>query len=262
MSGNSKRKRTEGVSDICNYGLDEVLVQSSTGLFDLVERTELEETFSCLLYPTLIMNCSWLFHTLEKDAHLSVYIRECENDTLVDFESYVSVEKVGSRSWKFNEDEKNHIVILFNMTRNGKWKVYASKYDVDVLRLLRPPANITALIKDGNLFVAWNLPNTKTTRNPYCFDYQLDVGEQETPTELTGVLEFSKSNAAPTHTYMVRMRTRVKDTCIGCGHWSAWSPTVIVEQSVNRLDPLVIVAVSFGIPMILLAVLLLVRHQR
>lgn len=43
--------------------------------------------------------------------------------------------------------------------------------------LLPPPTNITASIKDGNLFVTWNLPNTKTTRNPYCFDYQLDVGE-------------------------------------------------------------------------------------
>ncbi|XP_013864375.1 granulocyte-macrophage colony-stimulating factor receptor subunit alpha [Austrofundulus limnaeus] len=256
----SQSASTEDISMVC-HGSDEVLVQDPDRTVTL-ERTELEETFTCLLYPTHIMNCSWLFHTLEKDTQLSVYISECKDDELVYFKNHTSVENEGSRSWRFDEDEKNHIVVVFNMSRHDKWKVYATKYEMDELRLLPPPSNINASIKDGNLFVAWNLPKTKTTQNPACFDYQLDVGGMETLTDLSAVLHFTKPKTVPTHTYRVRMRTKVRRVCSGCGHWSEWSPTVIVEQSPYTVDPLVILAVSLGIPMMLLAVLLLVRHQR
>ncbi|XP_017275812.1 granulocyte-macrophage colony-stimulating factor receptor subunit alpha [Kryptolebias marmoratus] len=258
----SRSARSEDISEVCGFAPNEVGVQKSRESFEVMEMSDLEDAFTCLLYPTHVINCSWSFLTLEEDTQLLLYIRECENDTLVDLHNPVSVERVGSKSWHFNDNENNHIVVVFNMSQIDTWKVYAAKYELDVLRLLPPPAIVTASIEDGKLFIAWTPPDTKTTSNPFCFDYELHVGEQKVSGDLAGKVNFTKEDIAPTHTYKVRMRTRVTDQCSGCRHWSEWSPTVTVEQPPCSLDPLVIVAVSLGIPMILLAVLLLVRHQR
>lgn len=44
--------------------------------------------------------------------------------------------------------------------------------------LLSPPPNIYASVKGGALVVSWGLPRTREVVNPYCFEYQLDKGDQ------------------------------------------------------------------------------------
>lgn len=38
-------------------------------------KTDINETFTCFLYPTKLLNCSWSFHNLPEDTQLSVCIR-------------------------------------------------------------------------------------------------------------------------------------------------------------------------------------------
>lgn len=88
-------------------------------------------------------------------------------------------------------------------------------------------------------------------------------------------LSYAKPNADPQFTYRVRIRARVnQDTCFGSSQWSDWSSTVSthphlfmsteVKQpvAVNDFNIPVVLSISLGIPMILLAVVLLVRYQR
>ncbi|XP_070775088.1 interleukin-13 receptor subunit alpha-1-like isoform X2 [Enoplosus armatus] len=149
------------------------------------------------------------------------------------------------------------------VTTKGQFTLYTIRLGNESDReVLSPPQNVSASIKDGGLLVTWGLPRSREYSNPSCFEYQLDMGDQERPKNLTGQLSFLEQNADPCRTYRVRMRTKKMGYCLGSPQWSDWSHTVTVEPSVYRLNTLVIVSISLGIPMILLAVLLLVRHQR
>ncbi|XP_034469677.1 uncharacterized protein LOC117778300 [Hippoglossus hippoglossus] len=221
-----------------------------------LDLTEVDETFICLLYPTNLLNCSWSFLTLEKDMQLSVSISVCHDNTTVQSRSQSPVERVGSRSLVLQQHEKIKVVLQFNMSQHDKWRVYTYTYDTDTLEVLSPPS-ISAAFKDGELLVKW------AQSSPMCFEYQLDLGNQEPPKQLTSQQSYTELSTDPTFTYRVRMRTRKLAICI-LTQWSEWSPTVTVEPSgePDKLNTLSIISISFGIPMILLALLLLVRHQR
>ncbi|XP_051268542.1 granulocyte-macrophage colony-stimulating factor receptor subunit alpha [Dicentrarchus labrax] len=228
-----------------------------------VEREAMnKENFLCLLYPTNELNCSWSFNTLQKDTQLFVYIRICVNESTVHFMTNPSEERVGSRSLIVHEHEIFHVILQFNITLHDKWTVYTYTYSEDMLEVLLPPQNISVSIKDGNLLVTWALPHSQVTTNSDCFEYQLELGDQENLKNLVDQLHYTEPNADPSHTYRVRMRTRVTNTCQSNPQWSNWSPIVTLEQPFYYLNTLVILSISLGIPMILLAVLLLVRYQR
>ncbi|KAF3850527.1 hypothetical protein F7725_012299 [Dissostichus mawsoni] len=80
------------------------------------------------------------------------------------------------------------LILHFNFTLKGKWTVYASKYDLNMLEVLSPPQNISASIKDGGLLVTWGLPHSRAHISSSCFEYQLDMGDQETPKEMSDQL--------------------------------------------------------------------------
>ncbi|XP_072220518.1 interleukin-13 receptor subunit alpha-1-like [Leuresthes tenuis] len=238
-------------------------MQNSTG-FDMEGEVPDEiETSNCLLFPNKMLNCSWSFRTLEKDAELSVYTSVCNKSRSVESRSQASVERVGSVSFMLNETKMDYEIILhFNMSLDDEWTTYTLVYEMETQLVLPPPRNISASIKDGSLNIIWDLPHRERANNDECYDYQLDMGDQEYPRNLTGKVFYTEPNADPSRTYRVRMRARMSSTCYGCDHWSDWSHTVTVEQSLGRLDHLVIISISLGIPMILLTLLLLLRHQR
>lgn len=102
------------------------------------------------------------------------------------------------------------------------------------------------------------------------------------------MLSYTVANVDPSHTYRVRMRASLSNLCHPRPHWSEWShvagqdqllvihirnlqdaeflaaacASAVVEPSDHLLSSLVIVLIFLGIPMILLAVLLVVRSQR
>nr|XP_015812958.2 granulocyte-macrophage colony-stimulating factor receptor subunit alpha [Nothobranchius furzeri]XP_054607464.1 granulocyte-macrophage colony-stimulating factor receptor subunit alpha [Nothobranchius furzeri] len=257
------RHETEAVlSDVCLLDNDDVFLLNSTGLDEVVGITNFKESFACVLYPSDLLNCSWSFLTLEKDTHLSIVMSECKEDTPVDLESKLSVPRVGF--WVLNMSQKDHVIVCFNMTKDVEWMVNIRRYEMDLIRPLSPPTNVCASIEGTHLYISWNLPDSNNIANPDCFEYQLDLGEQEDLRMLTGTLQYVELNAASSRSYRVRIRTRTSQYCHGYQHWSQWSPTVSLaaEEPWYTLDPLVIVAICLGIPMILLAVLLMVRHQR
>ncbi|XP_054452146.1 uncharacterized protein LOC129088907 isoform X3 [Anoplopoma fimbria] len=224
-----------------------------------VEEDKVFDNFCCLLYPTNILNCSWSFHTLEEDAQLFVHISICDGNSKVHYPN-LSSERVGSMSLILREHENLYVILHFNITLHDKWTVYSWENNMNMLEVLLPPQKIAASFKDGSLLVTWGLPQSRVNYKPSCFEYQLDMGDQERPKYLTNQLVYTEPNADPTSTYNLRMRMRKMEKCQESS-WSEWSPSVM-EQSVHKLSTLVIVSISLGIPMILLAVLLLLRHQR
>ncbi|XP_054870653.1 granulocyte-macrophage colony-stimulating factor receptor subunit alpha-like [Amphiprion ocellaris] len=251
--------------DVCQEDIDVglVRVQDSTAMEDHVEKTDVEEKFICLLYPTNILNCSWSFDTSEKDIQLSVHMSFCDEDTAVHSLYNSSAERVGSVSLDLSEHKMHHYVILhLNMSQHNEWKTYTDKYDMELLEVLSPPQNISASIKDGALHITWDVPHSRSDFSPRCFTYELDMGDQEETKIFTDKQSYTEPNADPSSTYKVRMRTVLADTCHGSPEWSDWSQAVTVEQSAYKLNHVVIVSISLGLPMILLAMLLLVCHQR
>nr|XP_019962339.1 PREDICTED: interleukin-5 receptor subunit alpha-like [Paralichthys olivaceus] len=259
--------QSEGVmegnnQDVCQGEkfFEELHVRNSSLHEIRLEKTDVKETFTCLLYPSNRLNCSWSFLT-EEDMQLSVCISVCDDDTMVQSLSQSTEEHVGSKSLVLQQHKDLFVILQFNMSQHDKWTVYTYMYELDDLEVLSPPSNISAAVKDGSLLVTWRRPKNDP---PPCFEYQLDLDNQEPPKHLRSQLSYTELSADPTFTYRVRMRTRKTDKCIGSAQWSEWSPTVTVESSSqpDKLNMLLIISISLGIPMILLALLLLVHHQR
>ncbi|XP_078120765.1 uncharacterized protein LOC144526904 isoform X2 [Sander vitreus] len=221
-----------------------------------------DRNFRCLLYPTNILNCSWSFPTLQKDTQIFVNISVCDDHGAGHSLNLSSEERVGSMSSILHTHTELYVILYFNITLHDKWTVYASPFDINMLEVLSPPQNISVSVKDEGLVVTWGLPHSRVDPYPHCFEYQLDMGDQERSKTLTNQLSYTEPNPDPTSTYNVRMRTRKTNICQESAQWSDWSHSVTVKQSFYKLNALVIISISLGIPTILLAVLLLVRHQR
>lgn len=253
-----------------DYKLSVLHIESSAVLESDDDLTLEKETFICLLYPTNELNCSWSFNTSETDTQLTVCISVCGEETEIDSTNYTSVEKVGWMPLALSEKitEVSEVILHLNMSQHNSWTSYTLVYDLDTLELLPPPPNISASFSDRVLTVRWDLPHNRQRAKPDCFEYELDISDQDGPKHVVDTQNYITRNADPAHTHRVRMRTRIiNEFCVGSLQWSEWSPTVTVsvetsEPLVSTLSPLVIAVICLGIPMILLAVLLFVRYQR
>ncbi|XP_030017233.1 interleukin-13 receptor subunit alpha-1-like isoform X2 [Sphaeramia orbicularis] len=216
-----------------------------------------EEDFSCFLYPSDLLNCSWSLSKLPTEAKLSVYISVDESGRTV--QEFVSEERVGSIRRQFPTDHNLiHVIQHFNVSLRNMWTVQSYMYVIETLEVLPPPPNVIASFRNGSLLVTWGLPSCRKNCVPRCLHYNLLIDDQEK--FVTEKLSYTELNVDTTHTYKVKIRTmKVEYFCEGSHKWSDWSPTVTV-QSVQGFKPLVIVAISLGIPMILLALLLFFRH--
>ncbi|KAM8850539.1 interleukin-13 receptor subunit alpha-1-like isoform 2-T3 [Spinachia spinachia] len=228
-----------------------------------VGMADVSKNFLCLFHPTNLLNCSWSFHTLQKEAQLFVHISICDDDREVQYANLSSEERVGSLSLTLHKNEMLYVILHFNITLHGNWTVYTSEYNMDLLEVQPPPQNITASFSDGGLLVTWGLPQSREESNDLCFQYQLDIADQGSSKEVIGKLSYTEPNADPTRPYSVRVRARKTIQCQERSHWSIWSDAIRVEPfTVYQLNILVVFSISLGIPMILLAGLLLLRHQR
>lgn len=249
--------------DICLRAKNgiELHVMNSSFHEEYLDKADVKETFTCLLYPTKLLNCSWSFLAKE-DMQLSVYISVCDEKTTVQSFRVFHLDHIGSRSLDLQQYILSDVIIQFNMSQHDRWTVYTYMYELDMLEVLTPPPNVSAAFKDGGLLVTWEQP--KSELHSTCFEYQLDLDNQEPPKHLNFELSYTEHSADPAFTYRVRLRARKHDNCIGSAQWSEWSPPVTVEPSgqTGEVNILFIILISFGIPMILLALVLLVRHQR
>ncbi|XP_074544025.1 uncharacterized protein LOC141803880 [Halichoeres trimaculatus] len=252
---------SDACQDIDSYGDLSVHSSSAEGVQVELAAVKDGENFICLLYPTKLLNCSWSFLSLKKDAQLSVSISICSDGSTIHSLNNSSENRVGSVSLTLSEHQAPEVILQFNITLHDKWTVYSYTYDPENLEVLPPPRDVSASIKNGALLVTWSKPINVADSGPHCFEYQLDMGDQERPTHLQTRLNYTEPHADPSRTYKVRMRTRMTDSCMERSHWSEWSHTVTVERT-DKLNLLIVISISLGLPMILLALLLLVRHQR
>ncbi|XP_057713872.1 granulocyte-macrophage colony-stimulating factor receptor subunit alpha-like isoform X1 [Corythoichthys intestinalis] len=221
---------------------------------------EENENFNCYLYPTNLLNCSWTFPLL-KDAQLFVYISICDNNSTVHYLSLSSEEHSGSTSIALREYEMLYVIVQFNVSWDHMWIVYSYVYDTEMMEVLPPPVNIAASVVDEGLMVSWDPPRDRSNSNSRCFEYQLDVGNQEK--KQIRARQVTIPNVDPACTYRARVRARkISAACLGSELWSDWSNTVTIEPLIRTLNIMVIVSIALGVPMILLTLLLLVRNQR
>ncbi|XP_054889810.1 interleukin-5 receptor subunit alpha-like [Poeciliopsis prolifica] len=251
----SQSERREDDPDVDNPSVN---VAKTDRCHEVDEESE-EVSVVCSVSRTDKLNCSWSFDALETGAQLSVSVSLLENKSLVDSRNQSSANGVGFISWTIDGGQKKQVVVDFEVILRGARTCYTATFIEEQLDILDPPANVSASLRDGNLHINWDVPSSNFFK--HCFDYQLDIGDQEKPRTFSDGLQYIEPNAAAP-TYRVRMRAKISIDCFGCTQWSEWSPTVIVEQPTYRLDPLIIALISLGIPMILLAVLLMLRHQR
>ncbi|XP_062284651.1 granulocyte-macrophage colony-stimulating factor receptor subunit alpha-like [Scomber scombrus] len=255
---------TEGSNlDVCKNDIADLGVHSCFPEDNEIHDIKDDQNFYCVLHPTNKLNCSWSFQPLLEHTQLSVSMSICDSETVQSL-SHVSDERVGSVSRVLPDYELLSVILIFNVSLNDMWKVYTYAYDSDTLEFLSPPPFISASFNDGNLLVNWTEPLSQTKIKPECFEYQLE-GVKEKLITLLNQMSHKELNADPQITYRVRIRARVnQESCFGSSHWSDWSPTVKVEKqvAVDDFSFLVVLSISLGIPMILLAVVLLVRYQR
>ncbi|XP_068197241.1 granulocyte-macrophage colony-stimulating factor receptor subunit alpha-like [Antennarius striatus] len=224
-----------------------------------VEEEVVSENFLCLVRPTQLLNCSWWFPVLHQDAQLSVHISVCDHSRTLQSVAVRLDERVGWMSLSLEAPPTSSVVIRFNVTVGNRWTVYSRSYDMEDIEVLAPPPNISASVASGDLLVAWGLPHSRGPTNPSCFEYQLDVGDQEAPRHVRNQLTYREAGVDPGHAYRVRIRTRMRAACQQDPHWSDWSQPIVLEQ-VQEVD-VVLIVVSLGLPIILLAVLLVVCRR-
>ncbi|XP_026170080.1 granulocyte-macrophage colony-stimulating factor receptor subunit alpha-like isoform X2 [Mastacembelus armatus] len=173
-----------------------------------------------------------------------------------------NAENTGSRILPYPESTESEVEIRFKRSLRNNWTVYSCTYNTELLEVLAPPSNLSVLVDDGHLLVTWGLPQSRKNSAPQCFKYELDLGDQGGVKNLSQYLFYTELNIDPTYIYKVRIRTKRIDNCFESPMWSEWSPIVTVEQPVSKPNVVMITLISFGIPMILLTVLLVVRHLR
>ncbi|XP_029930841.1 granulocyte-macrophage colony-stimulating factor receptor subunit alpha-like [Myripristis murdjan] len=180
----------------------------------------------------------------------------------------VSEEGVQSQSVFLRQDgidyKKLSVILRVNVSLPDGWTIYTHKYNTMVLEVLSPPPNITVVRDEGGLLVTWAQPSVRLRCANKCFEYQLDISGQDELKTVIKQLNYTEPNADPKLSYRVRMRTRKNNDCRGSYHWSDWSQFVTVPSSepAYKLNSVVIILISLGIPMILLALLLFFRLQR
>ncbi|XP_038819628.1 uncharacterized protein LOC120020197 isoform X1 [Salvelinus namaycush] len=229
----------------------------------------------CLIYPTNQLNCSWKFHDLSNDSQssASASVSVCRNNERISSVDCVSevMGGQGAQGWPGGVvrdvsavcqgsvgDGVTSLSLTFKVSRPDVCCIYTNKMDTIDIEVLRPPPNITAWVREEGLLVQWGLPSSTT---PRCFRYQLQINDLVR--SFTEGLTYNETNLDHTQRYDVKMRVRKNSDCRGSEHWSSWSNiiTVAPSESHNHLNT-VVVGITLGIPMILLALLLLIRLQR
>lgn len=259
---------TQGTSD---SDLD--LCQEGEPTLQLYNRTSVGQTYLddeemfCFLYPEKTFRCTMPRHYLHRGSWLSVIVwvdktgilPECSPEAVRPSEEPGDVATVVE--CLLMDLNFSSLTVLLNVSGQDTHAVYCHKFSFELMEVLPPPPDISPEVKGGHLLVSWGLPYSHSSSVASCFDYQLDVNQQVNEIKETNHLEMSVD---PAGSYAVRMRTRKSPNCLGSEEWSAWSHVIAVPPtgSLYHLNYVVIVSILLGTPMIILALLLVLRRPR
>ncbi|XP_060754700.1 interleukin-5 receptor subunit alpha-like isoform X2 [Neoarius graeffei] len=219
---------------------------------------------TCLIYNGNALNCSWSTDSLPEDTQYSASFFQYDpsNDSALNCDSERSKKLVECQGQINLDVFDTDITVKANISINGDWYIICQSYDPVDIEKLNPPENITTFINSTNLEIRWMLPITYFSPKPSCFIYHLKINDEDI--KLEGDLEYIKKNIDPTKSYIIQIRTKQDHTCAKTEFWSDWSKPVVINpsKSNSQLDIIVIVSITFVLPMILLAILLICRFQR
>ncbi|XP_030219520.1 granulocyte-macrophage colony-stimulating factor receptor subunit alpha isoform X1 [Gadus morhua] len=223
---------------------------------------------SCLIYPEKMLRCTVSGQYLPRGSQLSVavIISDVEEmtSTLPECSEAIQPSKGPGDSKPFVECRVDHpfssLTVLLNASGPDTHALFCHTFSSELLEVLSPPPNITAEVKEGQLLVSWGLPYSLHTKKHRCFVYQVDDKQEINDIQETTHLERQVDPAAG---YAVRIRTRKSPSCLGPEEWSAWSePIGLPGGSRYNLNKVLIGSILLGTPMIVLALLLLLRKHR
>ncbi|XP_046883893.1 granulocyte-macrophage colony-stimulating factor receptor subunit alpha-like isoform X2 [Hypomesus transpacificus] len=207
--------------------------------------------YSCFIYPSNKLNCSWTSHKLPDGSQYSASVIVCKKNAISTVDCVGNNVGGGTQSGAMvnchgevdaiRKDSADSLIFSVNVSTPNISCLYTTKFHFKNIVVLSPPANVTVQrVKGGDLLVQWATPYSQWNFGPNCFEYELSINNKE-----------------------VKIRTKPSGQCHEVHHWSAWSSAIDVPADTStQFNPLVIIGISLGIPMILLAFLILFRPQR
>ncbi|KAL2088099.1 hypothetical protein ACEWY4_016927 [Coilia grayii] len=243
-----------------------------------------DKSHECIGHPPLNISCavdmqnhlnfSWDGQSLPGHAHYSISYLGCDGEEAVleSREERVSTPHyhtlIGNQAMTDNVPVNlDDIILRINVSYPDLWYIQTQKWDIRHITKLDPPQIVNATVHGDDLFVQWDLPKTNTGMEQlHCFKYELNVSDEIKAFDST--LHFTEQNIDLTRKYSIQMRVTTTNYCGKSLFWSDWTSVLAVGPIRSPLTDLsnvhigVIVAIALGLPMILLAVLLLCKFQR
>lgn len=228
---------------------------------------------SCFVYPTKRLNCSCTLNGFPEDSQYSSSVIVCDknkNISTVDCASEVVGDKVGGIQGHIIgchgtvDNSADSVIHQMKVSVNNILCLYSQKYNFRNIEILSPPPNITVeRVEEAHLLVQWGIPVISWTSEIPCFEYELVINDQKLEI-ISGSLSHKELNPDPTLTYNVKIRTRTNSGCHEIPLWSDWSEIFEVPPSISTppINLRMIIGLSLGIPVVLLALLLLLRPLR
>ncbi|XP_031414771.1 uncharacterized protein LOC116218220 isoform X2 [Clupea harengus] len=243
---------------IVDYSIDEDI----PALLDVFSGRLPPLNISCIVDMQNHLNFSWDTSGVPEHAQYSVSYLLCRDGEKV-LES--PKERLPSPVFSTvlgNQTHQDHIILQLNVSYPGVWYIQTQKWEILTVEKLDPPQFINTTIQSDQLYLKWDLPKSKHTKNPSCFRYELRINDEVR--YLSKKLSHSEPNIDQTRTYKIQMRVKMLSfPCRGSIYWSDWT-------SVLNLGPLILqpdfhigvmVTIALGLPMSLLAILLLCKFR-
>nr|XP_023691879.1 interleukin-5 receptor subunit alpha-like isoform X3 [Paramormyrops kingsleyae] len=217
----------------------------------------LVKNVSCIVYNTHHLNCSLAVENVSKDAQYALTVHQ--GDSLLSCDSFMNNE---ARVVKCNGkiDHMPDFSIKINVTVANFRYVHCQDFEKVQIEKLNPPHNVNASFISGNLYIEWDLKTD--VKKLICFNFQLQIKSRIE--DVLRQMNHTIPNIDQTQSYKIQIRVTKTDSCRRNDIWSDWSEPVVVNplKKPDALNVLMICGISLGIPMFLLAVLLLFRQPR
>ncbi|XP_063050061.1 uncharacterized protein LOC134444796 [Engraulis encrasicolus] len=230
---------------------------------------------SCVLDMQNHLNFSWNGGSSTGHAQYTISHLLCQDDEAVDM---VQEEGVDSTFYTALIDSEpppsndEHVLLRVNVSTvlPWQWQVHTQKWmTCSILKLDPPQMNVT--VQSDKLLVQWELPRARRRMAAHCFMYQICINEQVY--SFDSKLSYVVPELDVYRSYEFKMRVKIHDNCCYSNVWSDWTPVTevgpLISPSTKGGGVLesgvhigVVAAIALGLPMILLALLLLCRIYR
>ncbi|XP_062383774.1 uncharacterized protein LOC134071169 isoform X2 [Sardina pilchardus] len=216
---------------------------------------------SCIVERQKNLNISWDSSGLPGHAQYSISYLFCSSSD----EEIIKIHNKhvqGSFHHTLIPGQTDYITLLLNVSFPDIWYIQTQHWKVCAVEKL-DPLQVNVTIQSNQLYLEWDLPKSRSTENPKCFEYELKVNDEVR--KFDGIQHYKEPNLDPTQKHKIKIR--VKKTSLCCDPGDTWSDWTVIDLHKSADIPLdihigVIIAIALGLPMILLAILLLCKFQR